>query len=60
MYGKETADKFKELYPEFKDEKTTVGAFTIETNYKIEDEENGLFKDTKVVKVTINNKTVKK
>ena len=59
MYGKEIANKFESLYPKFKNKKTTVGAFTIETNYKIDTNEEPIFKGMKVVLVTINNKKVK-
>ena len=59
MYGKDVANKFKEVYPKFKNKKTTVGAFTITTNYKMEDQDESVFKDTKVVLVKINNKKVK-
>ena len=54
MYGKEVSNKFTELYPKFVDEKVTTGPFTIETNYQEEDEYS-MFKDTKIVLVTINN-----
>lgn len=61
MYGPEVVENFKSLYPSFKSEKTTVGAFTIETNYKMEDEEEGsIFNGRKVVLVTIDNQKVKK
>ena len=59
MYGTETVNKFKEAYPSFKDGKTTVEGFTIETNYEIEDQEESMFKDMKVVLVTINNEVIK-
>ena len=59
MYGENTAKQFQELYPKFVDKKTTVGAFTIEKNYKIEDKDDSVFKDTEIVLVTINNKKVK-
>ena len=58
MYGKETADKFKSLYPSFKTEKTVVGAFTIDTTYTEEDSE--MYEGMKLVKVTIDNKKVNK
>lgn len=58
MYGKEVANKFKSAYPKFKDGKTKEDAFTIETNYKMEDQEESVFEDKVVVKVTINNKAV--
>ena len=59
MYGKDVADQFKELYPKFVDEKTTLEAFTIETHYDFEDKDDSMFKDTDVVLVTIKNKKVK-
>ena len=59
MYGEDTAKEFQELYPKFVDDKKEVGAFTIEKDYKIEDKDNSVFKDTEVVLVTINNKKVK-
>jgi len=59
MYGKETSNHFQEIYPKFVDEKTTIEAFTIETNYKIEDQEDSMFQGTKVVQVTIDNHKVK-
>lgn len=60
MYGIKTASHFKDVYPKFLDKKTTVGEFTIETNYKPEDQADSIFKDTKVVLVTINNSKLKK
>ena len=60
MYGKDTAKHFQELYPNFVDGKKTAQAFTIEKDYKPEDQDNSVFKDTEVVLVTINNKIVKK
>ncbi|MBR1413121.1 MAG: hypothetical protein IJ574_00425 [Bacilli bacterium] len=59
MYGKDVAKHFQEIYPKFVDGKTTVEAFTIETNYKVEDQDESVFKDTKVVLITINNKKLK-
>lgn len=59
MYGKDVSNHFKEIYPEFVDGKKIVEAFTIETNYKVEDQEESVFKDTKVVSVTINNGNLK-
>ena len=59
MYGEETSKNFQKLYPEFVDGKKTVGAFTIEKNYKVEDKDNSVFKNTEVVLVTIDNKKVK-
>ena len=59
MYSEEVAKKFQTLYPEFKDGKTEVDAFTIDTNYIPEDQENSVFKDTKVVLVTIDNNKIK-
>ena len=59
MYKKDTAKHFQELYPKFIDGKTKTEAFTIETNYKIEDQDESVFKDTEIVLVTINNKKVK-
>ena len=59
MYGENTAKKFQELYPEFVEGKKTVGAFTIEKDYKVEDQDDSVFKDTEVVLVTINNKKIK-
>ena len=59
MYGEETAKHFQELYPKFLDGKKTVEAFTIEKDYKPEDQENSVFKDTEVVLVTIDNNNLK-
>ena len=59
MYGDDVAKHFQEIYPKFVDGKTKVGDFTIETNYKFEDQDDSIFKDTKVVLVTINNKNLK-
>ena len=59
MYGEDVAKHFQEIYPKFVIEKTTVEAFTIETNYTFEDQDESVFKDTKVVLVTINNKDLK-
>ena len=59
IYGEDIANHFQQLYPEFVDGKKTLEAFTIETNYKIENQDESIFKDTKVVLVTINNKNVK-
>ena len=58
MYGQDVAEHFQEIYPKFVDGKTTVEAFTIETNYMVEDQDESVFKDTKVVLVTINNKNL--
>lgn len=55
IYGKETADHFKEIYPEFTDNKTTIEAFTIDPKYKPEDQEDSIFKNTKVILITIDN-----
>lgn len=55
MYGEETANHFQELYPKFIDGTKTVDRFTIETNYTFEDQNESVFKDTKVVLVTIKN-----
>ena len=55
MYGKNVANHFQEVYPKFIEGKTTIERFTIETDYKIEDQDESIFKDTKVVLVTINN-----
>ena len=54
IYGTQVADKFKTVYPSFKDGKTTIDDFTINTNYKIK-EKDSIFKDMKVVLVTIDN-----
>jgi len=59
MYGEDISKHFQELYPEFVDGKNTVEAFTIETNYKVENPEESIFKDTKVVLVTIDNNNIK-
>ena len=56
MYGEDTAKHFQELYPEFVDGKTEVEAFTIEKDYKPEDQDESMFKNTEVVLVTIDNK----
>ena len=55
MYGEDISNHFQEIYPEFVDGKTTIEAFTIETNYKIENQDESMFKDKKVVLVTIDN-----
>ena len=59
MYGEDIAKHFQEIYPKFVDGKKTVEAFTIETNYNVEDQDESVFKDTKVVLVTINNNNLK-
>ena len=59
MYGEKVAKHFQEIYPKFVDGKVTVEAFTIETNYKPEDQDESAFKNTEVVLVTINNKKLK-
>jgi len=59
MYGTKIVDKFKSVYPSFVSKKTTVDGFTIETNYKM-DEDESLFEDTKVVLVTIDNSIINK
>ena len=59
MYGEDVAKHFQEIYPKFVNKKTTVEAFTIETNYTFEDQNESVFKDTKVVLVTINNNDLK-
>lgn len=53
IYGKEKVKEFETKYPEFKDEKTTIDEFTIDTNYKVENQDESVFKDKKVVLVTI-------
>lgn len=58
MYGEEISKKFETLYPNFIDGKTTVDAFTIETNYVKEDAEESVFKDKKIVLVTIDNSII--
>ena len=60
MYGSETANRFKSLYPSFKEEKTTIDEFTIDTNYKMENQDDSVFKDMQVVLVTIDNSKIKK
>ena len=59
MYGKEVANHFQELYPNFVSGKKTVEAFTIEKDYKMEDQDDSMFKDTEIVLITINNEQVK-
>ena len=59
MYGKDVATHFAEIYPKFEDGKKTVEAFTIETNYAVQDQDESVFKDTKTVLVTIDNNTLK-
>ena len=59
MYGEAVAKHFQEIYPKFVDGKTTVEAFTIEKNYKLENQDESVFKNTEIVLVTINNKKVK-
>ena len=59
MYGEDVAKHFQEIYPKFIDGTKTVEAFTIETNYKLEDQDEGVFKDTEVVLVTIKNSDLK-
>lgn len=56
MYGPSTANKFETLYPSFKNKKITINEFTIEPNYKVENQNESIFKDKKVVLVTIKNK----
>lgn len=58
MYSKEVADHFQEIYPDFKENKTEIDAFTIETNYKMEDQDNSMYKGTKIVLITIDNKKI--
>ena len=43
MYGAEESARFKEIYPEFINKKTTIEAYTIDTNYKPEDYEDSIF-----------------
>ena len=59
MYGEETKNHFQEIYPKFVDGKTEIEAYTIETNYHPEDQENSVFKDTKVVHITIDKNMIK-
>ena len=61
MYGPEVAKHFKEIYPNFLAEETTVEAFTIDPNYKIEieEDEESVFEGMKVVQIMINNKDLK-
>ena len=59
MYGTKAVDYFKEKYPEFKEGKTTIDGITIDTNHQVENKDETVFKDTKVVLVTINNKALK-
>lgn len=59
MYGEDTAKHFQELYPQFVDGKKTIDVFTIEKNYKIENQNETVFKNTEIVLVTINKKEVK-
>ena len=59
IYGKEASNKFQKLYPSFKDGKVSIEEFTIEKDYKIEDQNDSIFKDTEIVLVTINNKLKK-
>ena len=58
LYGSDTVKKFQELYPEFKDGKLTLEAFTIEKNFKPEDKDESMFKDTEIVLITIDNKKI--
>ena len=60
MYGTATVDKFKTIYPEFQKGKITVDGFTIETDYKMDNPDESVFKDMKVVLVTIDNNAIKK
>ncbi|MBR2828167.1 MAG: hypothetical protein IKE70_02930 [Bacilli bacterium] len=55
MYGEDVAKHFQEIYPKFVDGKKTIESFTIETDYKDENQDESVFKDTKVVLVTIRN-----
>ena len=55
IYGEEVAKHFQEVYPKFVDGKTIIEAFTIETNYEVEYQEDTVFKDKKVVLVTVDN-----
>lgn len=59
MYDEEIAKDFQKLYPKFVDGKKVAGIFTIEKDYKPEDQENSVFKDTEVVLVTIDNTKIK-
>ena len=59
MYGDNIANHFQELYPEFVDGKKVLEAFTVEKNYKIENQDETVFKGTEVVLITIDNKKVK-
>ncbi len=59
MYGKKVANQFQKVYPRFLNEKTTVDAFTIDTNYKRENQDSSIFKDTKEVLVTVDNSKLK-
>jgi hypothetical protein len=59
MYGKQVANQFQKVYPKFLNEKTTVDAFIIDTNYKREEQESSIFKGTKEVLVTIDNSRLK-
>ena len=59
MYGEDVAKHFKEVYPKFVDGKIKVEAFTIEKNYKLEDQDESMFKDTEIVLITIDNKKIK-
>lgn len=59
VYGVETANKFKTVYPSFKDGKITIDEFTVDTNYKIEDQDNSIFKDTQVALVTVDKSAIK-
>lgn len=60
IYGENTANHFQEIYPEFKKEKISQDGFMIETDYKVEDQEESMFKDTEVVLVTIDNNSIKR
>ncbi|MBQ3307362.1 MAG: hypothetical protein IJG68_04115 [Bacilli bacterium] len=60
IYGENTANHFQEIYPEFKKEKISQDGFIIETDYKVEDQEESIFKDTEVVLVTIDNNSIKR
>ena len=59
MYNKDTADKFQKLYPKFESGKKTIESFTIEKNYKHEDQDESVFKDTEIVLITIDNSKLK-
>ena len=57
VYGKDRVNNFKELFPKLVNTKTTKEAYTLEPNYKVD--EDSVFKDTKAISITIDNQKLK-